>query len=413
VTSGKLGIVADDLTGAMDSSGCFASMGLDTIVILDPSFHADANVLAITTDSRAESPEVASKRVKRAIKSMGGRVIYKKIDSTLRGNIGIELEAAIEELGSEKAIVAPAFPEMGRTTEAGIMQVKGVAVAKTQFAKDPILPVQESHIPTLLEQSTKCRVGCVTVEDIEAGPASLYCKIKRMAQNIVVCDVIKQSHLADIVQAAILAKGRWLLCGSSGLARELHFFLANDRRPKRMASLSLPSGPALLAISTRNQITKSQLIKAKNEIDLPILDLNLEYLNQKGISSAKVEKIVAEAERLLEQSNRLAISSASSPYVPALTRSIPVVMAEAVAAILDRRKFNGLFLSGGDIAVEVCRRLSVSAISLRGEVELSIPAGELIGGQFGGMRVVTKAGGFGTEAAIVKCLLYLEKGEFV
>ena len=90
--------------------------------------------------------------------------------------------------------------------------------------------------------------------------------------------------------------------------------------------------------------------------------------------------------------------------------SIPAILAEVVASILASRKFAGLFLSGGDIAVEVCRRLSVSAISVHGEVEPGVPAAEFIGGQYQGMRVVTKAGGFGTEEALVKSVSYLEKG---
>jgi uncharacterized protein YgbK (DUF1537 family) len=85
-------------------------------------------------------------------------------------------------------------------------------------------------------------------------------------------------------------------------------------------------------------------------------------------------------------------------------------MGEVVTGLLVTRKFAGLFLSGGDIAVEVCRRLSVVAISVLGEVEPGVPAGEMMGGPSAGMRVVTKAGGFGTGEALVKSMAYLEKG---
>jgi len=91
VTAQKLGIVADDLTGAMDSSGYFAHQGLSTVVILDPNFSSDADVVVINTNSRAEDPGTARKKIKQAVRSLVGRVVYKKIDSTLRGNIGAEL----------------------------------------------------------------------------------------------------------------------------------------------------------------------------------------------------------------------------------------------------------------------------------------------------------------------------------
>jgi uncharacterized protein YgbK (DUF1537 family) len=184
LTAQTLGIVADDLTGSMDSSGYFASRGLSTVVILDPDFPSDADVVVINTNSRAEDPDVASRRVKQAVKSLRGRVVYKKIDSTLRGNIGVELKAAMSEMTGEKAIVAPAFPAVGRTTVNGILLVNGVPVAETQFANDPISPVKESNISNLLRQTMEYRVGGVSLEGIDAGVEPLYRQISRMAGAI-------------------------------------------------------------------------------------------------------------------------------------------------------------------------------------------------------------------------------------
>ena len=406
----RLGIIVDDLTGAMDSSGYCASQGLSTVVILDPNFPSAADVVVINTNSRADDANTASNKVRQAVTNLKSRVIYKKIDSTLRGNVGAELRAAMEGLSCEKAIVAPAFPAVGRTTVAGVLLVKGVGVAETQFAHDPISPVKESHIPTLFEQSTKCRVGYIAVEHIDAGAGSLYRKISRMPQDIVVCDVTTQSHLTSIVQAAALAKGRWLLCGSGGLAGELHLFFTKVSSVKRTKLASLVSGPALVVVGTRNQVAAKQLLKAKDELGLPILNLEVKQLNQEGVALGKVGSIVEEIDHFLGQGKRVALSSTFSQFVPALKQWVATIMAEAVAGIVNSHKFAGLFLSGGDIAAEVCRSLSVSAIRVHCEVELGVPAGEFIGGKGEGIRVVTKAGGFGTEAALVKSILYLEKG---
>jgi uncharacterized protein YgbK (DUF1537 family) len=405
-----LGIVADDLTGSMDSSGYFARRGFSTVVILEPSYSSDATVVVANTNSRAEAPDIACKRVRQAVRSLDGRVVYKKIDSTLRGNIGVELAAAMVELSGEKAIVAPAFPDVGRTTVDGVLLVNGVAVAKTQFADDPILPVKESHIPSLLEKTTGRQVGSVSIGDIDAGPESLYRKIKGMPQEIIVGDVTAPSHLTVIAQAAVLAEGRWLLCGSAGLARELHIVLPQTAGVREKKSSGALSGPVLVVIGTRNQVAANQLMKAKDELGLPVLDLEVGDFDGKRVSLEKVMPMVQEAERLLAQGKGLAISSTFSQYAPDLKHFIPALMAELAANILNSRNFAGLFLSGGDIAVEVCRRLSATAISVLGEVEPGVPAGELIGGWGQGMKVVTKAGGFGTEAALVKSLSYLERG---
>ncbi len=410
MTARKLGIVADDLTGAMDSSGYFASLGFSTVVALDPNFSSDAAVLVITTNSRAEDPEIARERVRQAMQSMAGRVVYKKIDSTLRGNIGEELQAAAEAMASQKVVVAPAFPAVGRTTVDGILLVKGVPVAETQFASDPISPVKESSIPNLLEQSMRCKVGRVSVADIEAGPEALRQTISNKPENVVACDVMEQAHLSGIAQAAALAGGHWLLCGSGGLARELHI-LADVARTEKKQAEEKAVGPALVVVGTRNKVAASQLLKARDKLGIPILNLEVKKLNIEDILSGRLGSVSGETDKLISEGKGLAISSTFSRYVPALKQSIAGIMAEIVAGVLASHKFGGIFLSGGDIAVDVCRRLQVSAIQVHGEVEPGVPAGELLGGQYRGMRVVTKAGGFGTEEALVKSIAYLERGE--
>ena len=410
MTARKLGIVADDLTGAMDSSGYFASLGFSTVVVLDPNFSCDATVLVVTTNSRAEDPEVARERVRQAMPGMAERVVYKKIDSTLRGNIGEELQVAVAAMASEKVVVAPAFPAVGRTTVDGILLVNVVPVAETQFAHDPISPVKESSIPRLLEQSMHCKIGCVSTDEIEAGPEALKQTISHKPENVVVCDVVEASHLSGIARAAALAGGHWLLCGSGGLARELHLLLADVPRTEKKQKDGQPVGPALVVVGTRNQVAVSQLLKARDQLGIPVLNLEAEKLNTEGIPSGRPESVLREADTLIGEGKGVAISPIFSRYIPTLKQSMAGIMAEIVAGILVSHKFAGLFLSGGDIAVEVCRRLKVSAIRVRGEVEPGVPAGELIGGQHQGMRVVTKAGGFGTEEAMVKAISYLERG---
>jgi len=341
---------------------------------------------------------------------MAGRTVYKKIDSTLRGNIGVELLAAMEAAGCEKAIVAPAFPAVGRTTRNGVLLVDGVPVAETQFANDPVSPVSESHIPTLLEEATGHRIGCLDVERIQTGIETLYDEINGMAEDVLVCDIGEQSHLQSIVRAAALAKGRWLLCGSGGMARELHHLLDGEVESEQQPAAGLSNGPALAVIGSRNQVVVSQMEKGESQLQIPVLSLQVEHLQQGNGSSGEVARVVREANHLLAQGKSLILTSALSQYMPDLKWAIPPALAEAVENIVSSHKVGGLFLSGGDIAVAVCRRLSVSAIRVRGEVEPGIPAGEAIGGQSDGTRVVTKAGGFGTADALVKSITYLEKG---
>lgn len=406
----KLAIIADDLTGAVDSTGRLAALGLNTVVILDKGFSSEADVIALTTNSRAENPETARRRLRQAADFSRGRIIYKKIDSTLRGNIGKELDVLMQEKGYDKTIVAPAFPEMGRTIENGMLLLDGIAVSRTHFADDPVFPVKKSHIPTILEKATSLPVGWVSLQDIEEGPENFSRIIDRMPHRIIVCDAKHPYHLEWIVKAAALSKGHWLLCGSTGLARETHLLLGDI--PYTVEKMSSPKlkGPVLAVVGSRNKVTTDQLQRAKETIDLPILDVDVGRIVREGNISCEVERILEKSEHLFKKKKRLVLSSTFTPYFSSVKQTLPVMMAEITAQLLDFKRFNNLFLSGGDTAIEVCRRLKVSAISVHGEIEPGISVGEMLGDRIGRIKVITKAGGFGSEEALVKSINYLEKG---
>ncbi|MHB1159801.1 MAG: four-carbon acid sugar kinase family protein, partial [Chloroflexota bacterium] len=109
----RLGIVADDLTGAMDTGVQFAKEGLHTVVMLGEGALPEAEMVVISTDSRDEPADEAYRRAKEAGLRLAGRAIYKKLDSTLRGNLGPEIEGLLDGLGLGRALVAPAFPSSG------------------------------------------------------------------------------------------------------------------------------------------------------------------------------------------------------------------------------------------------------------------------------------------------------------
>lgn len=132
-------IIADDLTGAADCGAACAAHGLETVVALGGVFDESAGgipraeVVAVDANTRAMTPERAAAETARIVREYPARIVYKKIDSTLRGNVGVEIAAALEayrQMGhpSAVAVVAPAFPAMGRTTKNGRMYVRGVAI---------------------------------------------------------------------------------------------------------------------------------------------------------------------------------------------------------------------------------------------------------------------------------------------
>ncbi len=132
-------IIADDLTGAADCGAACAAHGLETVVVLSGVLNESAGgipragVVAFDANTRTMTPEAAAAETARIVREYPARIVYKKIDSTLRGNVGAEVAAALEAyrgMGHPEAVavVAPAFPAMGRTTKNGRMYVRGEAI---------------------------------------------------------------------------------------------------------------------------------------------------------------------------------------------------------------------------------------------------------------------------------------------
>src|SRR3712207_198394 len=165
----RVAIIADDLTGAADTGVQLTRAGYRTAVAfrdapIPPAEDLDA--VALDTDSRAMPAGFAAKRVMDAGHAVGdARIVYKKLDSTLRGPVAAELAAALESTGRDHAVVAPAFPSAGRTTVEGVQLVRGVPVHETEARNDPRTPVREGHIPTLLAASFP-RVRSLAVEEL-------------------------------------------------------------------------------------------------------------------------------------------------------------------------------------------------------------------------------------------------------
>src|ERR671921_1013685 len=214
-----IAVIADDLTGAADTGVQFVHAGYRAGVFFRATevLEDDLDAVSFDTDSRAMPAGFAAKRVVDAARvARGARIVYKKLDSTLRGNVAAELAAALGGARRDRVIVAPAFPAAGRTTVGGIQRVHGGPVDETEMVNDPHTPVGEAHIPSLLAEAFSS-VGALSVEDL-ADPDL----VRRALQDYecVVADAERDADLEAVVRA-VPDPSRVLWAGSAGLALAL------------------------------------------------------------------------------------------------------------------------------------------------------------------------------------------------
>jgi uncharacterized protein YgbK (DUF1537 family) len=422
----KIAVIADDLTGANDTGVQFAKQGLATVVLLDArqfSNGAASDVVVIDTDSRALPAAEAYKRAAEAarlLKSGGFAAIYKKIDSTLRGNLGAELDAILDECGLKLAVVAPAFPKNGRITVGGLHLLHGVPLEASEIARDPRMPVKESYLSALLAAQTKRKVGHIGLKTMLAGEDAIAAELARLAGDgveIVTCDAWQDDQLENLA-AAIVASGLAALwAGSAGLAEYLPAALGLSGGARR-------AGPVIVIAGSVSNVTRSQVAKLSERPDVAHIMVTPAALLTAGRRKAEIERCCAAAAAAVREGKSAVLASGYSDDVVNATRQeakalgldnqqtgemIAAGLGEMGARLAGEMSLGGLVLTGGDIAVAVCAALGATGIRVVREVATGVPLGELQGGRRAGLKVVTKAGAFGSDEVLIKALEALQQ----
>ena len=403
-----IAIIADDLTGSLDTGLQFHKKGLATFVPLQiKSFYPKAQALVLNTDSRNLPGDLAYRKVYKACRSLKARVLYKKIDSTMRGNVGREALAILDAQKIPQTIVVPTIPVLGRTVERGILKVHGIPLLRTPYAQDPFHPLFTSRIPDLLRKETGVPVGHIALGEVRKGPGSLAEKIEKNSARILAVDAVTQEDLNTIAAAWKLLSGRALACGSVGLADELGFSFA---APKKKASRRTFRGPLLIISASRNPGTAEQIEEARKHLPLPLFEPNLSRLIHPRWQESEEKNVAATLLRALAKAPGAVLTTTFQEHIPGKERMIPKALGKILTRLLSEKRLSGLVLTGGDLAMGVCGRLSASALRIEEEVLPGIPCSTLIDGPFKGLRLVTKAGGFGAKDALWGIILYL-RGE--
>jgi len=422
-------VIADDLTGANDTGVQIAKRGLEAVTVVDPSLVAEtrADGIVVDTESRTLPADEARDAVRRAARALGSPpngLLYKKIDSTLRGHIGAELDALVGEFAPDRVVCTPAYPKNGRTTRGGVHFLHGVPIDRTEMAADLRNPVDTASVPAVLAKEGGPRFRHVGLDILRSGRA-----VDLPADRFLSFDCEEQEDLARIVRLLGDARSRILWCGSAGLAEVLlesrfpsgtgSAARADDgeRAPAaRAAGETSRADPVLSVIGSRSGVTRRQFATALSLESPPVVRLNPDALADSA--ARERARIVSELEAQAENAGHVILTSleaasgqrpiAGSPQaLDALSERVARGLADAAAAFLGRRRVAGLFLTGGDIAFHVIRAVGARGLRLTRELEAGIPAARLIGGALDGLPVVTKSGAFGDEQTLVRSARYL------
>lgn len=352
MTRPVLRLIADDLTGALDSAAELTGL-CGAVPLRWTDGGAAAGSLAIDSGTREASRDAAAARLRALAPALrGADIAFKKIDSLLRGHVAAELAACMAAGGWRHVVFAPAFPAQGRITRGGRVLVRQPDGALAAIAPEPAaLLVAEGLQP--------CR-----------GDPSV-----PLPPGLSVFDADDDADLAAIVACGRAAAGPVLWCGSGGLARALAGAATAE------ASTAL-RGPVLGLFGSDQAATARQLAACGDCV------LSVEAANDP--TAARVARML--------QATGVAMLRVALP--DGLDRAEAARRLAAVMAGLTRRlpPPGTLVAAGGETLRAICDALGARGLDAVGIVQPGVPRSVMRGGAWDGVAVVSKSGAFGGDA---------------
>ncbi|MDD2498033.1 MAG: four-carbon acid sugar kinase family protein [Desulfitobacteriaceae bacterium] len=423
----SIAIIADDLTGASDTGIQFRKHGLTTKVVVDADklelFLENNEVLAINSNTRPLKNKNAYRKVYEiscTLKKAGFKSVYKKIDSTFRGNLGSELEAVMDAFDAGLTILVPSYPDNGRCMVNGNLKISLPCDEEIKDNEEIDVRYDLCYVPSILQKEMKRKVALIDLKTVNKGSESIYydiIKFKKEGFQVIVIDAVTNEDLNKIAIACKNLPQNTVFSGTAGFAaylpKVIDLCLENQ-------TYQLKKDKVLLIVAgTYNHITRMQIDKVLSNTNSALIKVDTNKIIN-GKLFEEVQKTIKDAMELYNTQKEI-----SSPLIIAVdtlfespdkmnlltskfSRDVAMAIGDIVKGLVDKDIIESLLITGGDTALHVLSALNAEGIDLQEEVLAGIPLGLLSGGKAHNVRIVTKAGGFGAPTAILEVMKHLE-----
>jgi uncharacterized protein YgbK (DUF1537 family) len=418
----KAFVISDDVTGSNAIAIGFSKHQARAVTIFDQTkikYLNEYDSVIFSSNTRGSTPVVAYDKVKEILGTLNIEkysLLSKRIDSTMRGNIGSEMKAFFDVLGSSVlALVVPSSPELGRVVDQGIMSVQGVQLHKTAAALDVVSPIHTSNVVSLIQQQIKdMPIHHISSDDLLLGQHAL---IKRLFQlagegyRIIVFDGKSNQEIELIARAA--------------LGSRLHFF-AVDPGPFSIELMKLQSAAKVISVvGTTNPVARKQLeiLLGKSYVYGIEVSINA-FVKNEETKNQEIHRCIQE---ILERQDTNSVFCLYSEGVYSekrldlhkisVQRAIPVeelheIINASFAEIAYQVnttdfRFSRFFTCGGDITLALSKRFDAYGFLPLTEVIPFAVFGNLLCNTQHQISIVTKGGMVGNEDAMSVCVEYL------
>lgn len=431
-TSNYIGIIADDLTGANDTSLQLFLRGCKTQVAFGEDISIDENlkteVFAMSTETRNVDAKTAHEKVlnvsENILKKYNFEYIYKKIDSVLRGNIAVEVVTLLDSLEYDAAVIFPAFPNEGRTTIGGFHLVKGIPLQRTEVSRDPACPIMESNIINLLKSQLPEEMAnytdLISLDVVMKGAGPILTKLNDLiskGKKLIVADAVSTTDLEQIAFAVTKSSYKILPVGSAGAAQALGKIWHPDTDEDLVKEPQVPNLPKLVVSGSATDLTASQIKRLQENDNIEntyfiaikpqnIFSNDFEEIAQRVLNNLiKDNTVIIHSSELIENTEELT----SLLIENELTKEVFIskicdYLASVTKTVLSQKEAV-LITVGGETSYKCCRAIGSKNLQIIDTVAPAIP----LGVDHKGQLIVTKSGNLGTQNTLIDVVRYFEQ----
>lgn len=427
-----IGAVADDLTGATTTGVLLARSKAQTAVFFNEEAAEKAkgadelDAILVSSNSRPLPADEAYEKVKSAtlaLKRMGVKYFSKRIDTTLRGGVGVEIDAMLDQIGEDAvAVVVPAMPQSRRILVGGYSVIDGVALINTPVAKDVRTPVKENYIPRLLAGQTRRQVGLVTLDKVLAGKEAVEKALEEKRGEgceVIVVDGITLEDVETIAKACIALKWNVVAVDPGPFTAKLAYErgLIGVEEPNIPETADEEGKTVLIAAGSATPVTKKQMeVLCEDERHVRISVEPIPLINGGDEAVAEAERAVELAKEMFQEGSQprailfetalhgellnLDEEDKKRGYASGMSANrINAGLGTIITKLMERvgrDRVAGLYTTGGDTMVNVCYQLGVECIQVMDYVIPQADVGRLVG-SYDGLPVVGKGGLTGND----------------
>lgn len=412
-------VIADDMTGANDTGALLNKAGFDTVSSptdqIETELYSTRDVLCVNIDSRAIHSEVASKLVRNAVNRYAEdeTLISKRIDSTLRGNVGSEIDGVLEALPTGyKAIVVASSPQAGRICIGGYILVHSVPLELCGLGNDLKTPVHSSKVIDIIKEQSNRSILMISLDEVLKGSQNVSKLLKESKESVIVIDAVTEDNI-DIIAKASVESGISFVCIDPGA------YTLKVARYK-FSKQRINQKKKLFIIGSLSTVTKRQLdyFNEKNKT----LIFKIDVLNLLENHEEEEKNACDFFEKHKEESNYFCITTAYSKQLSSNMNGdqilkeiekISIYITQIGEVLLQRHKIDLVYLCGGDIAKDFIISIGAKAIDVIDEIIPLAVYGKILGGEYQGLQILTKGGMIGNDESLNYMITHLSKLDYM